>query len=348
MTPGEHRRLARAGPATAEANARYLRARHLLNQWDPEAARAALKSFHEALELDPSLARAWSGLAHAYTILAGLAAVPADEAYAQARTAAERALGLDHDLSEAHTALATALAYHFLDPREAEKHFVRAIELEPSNAAARGFYAEQLRNHGRFDEALIQIDAARELNPFSPSHEFEKGLILYVARRYDKAREQLQRLLDSGHGFHVAYFGMALVLVQQRRYDEALEALKTLDPEGQSPDARALRGYIYGTTGRRDKAEEMIASLAESLNDPERAFDPSPFHAAVIHVALGDLDRALDLLWELSEKRSWHAGLLKVEPMLDPLRGNPRFQKLLEEVGLRQPPPLLTPISRPR
>jgi serine/threonine-protein kinase len=348
ITPHERRRLAAARTERPAANALYLKARHLLNQWDRASATRAVECFRQALDLDPAFARAWSGLAHSYTVLAGLTALSAEEAYRQARTAAEKALDLDHELGEAHTALATALSYHYLDPRAAERHFRRAIDLDPSNAAARGFYAEQLRNQGRFDEALSQIHAAQELNPSSPAHEFEEGLILYVARRYEKASEHLQRLLNADHGFHVAYFGIALVMVQLERYDEALDALQALDPERQSPDARSLRGYIYAVTGRRAEAQEMLASLGESLDDPQRAFDVSPFHAAVIHVGLGDRERALDLLCELRTERSWHAGLLKVEPMLDPLRASPRFQTLLEEVGLHQPPPLLTPISRPR
>ncbi len=348
VSTDEERRMLGARSPEHDAYRCYLEARPMLDRWDREAANQAAVLFRRAVEADPAFAHAWSGLAHSLTKLAGLTALTPTEAYSQARAAAERALELNEELPEAHTALATALSYHYLEPRGAERHFQRAIELDPSHAAARGFYAELLRNQGRFTEALTQIKAAQELNPSSPAHAFEEGLILYVARRYDEAHARLRRLLDASTGFHVAHFGMALVLVQLGRFDEALAELQALDPDVQSPDARSLRGYIYARTGRRTEAETMIALLRESLSDFQRPFDPSPFHAAVILVGLGRFDEGLDLLWELHRERTWHAGLLKVEPMLDPLRTQPRFQRLLEALGLHQPPPLLTPISRPR
>jgi hypothetical protein len=92
----------------------------------------------------------------------------------------------------------------------------------------------------------------------------------------------------------------------------------------------------------------MLASLNESLNESSRALDVSQFHSAVIHIGLGEKDRALDLLWEAYRDRTWHVGLLKVEPLFDPVRSDPRFQALLEKVGLYQPPPRFTPLARPR
>lgn len=330
------------------ACAEYLRGRDLLGHPDRQAAAMSVAAFEAAVDAEPTWAPAWSGLARALSLSVGLAALPAGQAYPRAREAAETALRHDPSVAEAHAVLATVHAYHDLDPDAAERHFLKAIELDPSHAAAHGFYAEQLRNEGRFDEALLEVRTARRLNPLVPAHELEEGTILYVARRYDEALQTYQRLLEVNPGFQVAYFFIALVLTQQGRYEEALNALQVMDPLRTSPDALSLRGHIYAVTGRAEQARRMLASLAGALVDEERSLDPSPFHMAVVHVGLGEHERALELLREAHRRRSWQVGLIRVEPLLDPLRPHPGFSQLLEAVGLGQPPPRLTPMGRSR
>lgn len=207
---------------------------------------------------------------------------------------------------------------------------------------------ELLRNQGRFDEALAEVRTAQLLNPRLPAHELEEGIILYVARRYGQALERYDRLRETSPGFRMVHFFVALVQAQQGRYDDALQSLRILDPEGALPDSRALRGYVYALTGRHDEARAMIESLRASLDAPAAELDPSPFHAAVIHVALGEHDQALELLWEAFHQRNWQTALLGVEPMVDPLRAHLRFKALLESMGMHRAPEPLTPIARPR
>jgi serine/threonine-protein kinase len=327
---GERRRLDKQGTDNREAYASYQGGRRFLDKWDEASARKALVSFQQALDLDPGYALAWAGLANAYHVHAGLSILPADEAYPRVRAAAEKALALDEELSEAHSALGIALSYYYWDPSAAEEHFRRAIALDPNHAAAHGLYAEHLRNQGRFEEALAEIRAAQELDPLSSALEVEEGIVLYVARRYEEAIRHYEVLLDADPGHRYADFLKALATVQQGRYDEALATLKDWDPEGRTPDARSLRGYIYGSTGRPAEARAMLASLSQSSQE----LDVSPFHTAVIHIGLGEKERAIDLLWEAYRHRTWHVRLLKVEPLFDPLRSDPRFQALLEQVGL--------------
>jgi len=333
LRSAERGRLASRGTDNPEAYALYLKGRYFLEKWDEASARKALEHFRQALDRDPTYAHAWSGVAHAYGILAGLSVLPADEAYPRARAAAERALDIDEELAQAHQALALALSYHYWDPGSAERHFRRAIDLDPNHAEAHASYAEHLRNQGRFDEALTEIEVAQELDPLSSAHELEEGIILYLARRYDDAIRQYGRLLDVNPGYRYALFFVALAQVQQESYEEALATLEELDPDGGVPDVRGLQGYIYAITGRLAEAREVLASLSQSSQDP----GASAFLSAVIHIGLDEKDRALDLLWEAYRNRTWQMRLIKVEPLLDPVRSDPRFQALLSEVGLEEP-----------
>lgn len=342
------RRLTARGGGLPGSYGRYLEGLPLLGLRTEDGVRRGLRHFQALTSDDPRFARGWCALARAYQSLAGLLAMPPDEAYPLAREAAERALELDEDLAEAHAALALNLSYYHLDLAAAEQHFRRAIELAPSHAAARGFYGELLRNQGRFDEALAEVRAAQALNPRVPAHELEEGIILYVARRYEQALERYRLLSETSPGFHIVHFFIALVQAQQGRYGEALASLELLDPQRRLPDSRALRGYVYALTGRAAEAREVIASLRASLDAPTRELDPSPFHAAVIHVGLGEHGEALELLWEAFHQRTWQAALLGVEPMVDPLRPEPRFQALLEAMGMHRSPSPVTPIARRR
>jgi TolB-like protein/Tfp pilus assembly protein PilF len=344
----QYARLTNRGAHHPAAYVRYLAGLQFLDARVEPVAQEAVRHFEALTSAEPDSAHAWCGLAQAYQQMAALLAMPPGQAYSLAREAAERALALDGDIAEAHAVLALNLSYYQLDLREAEQHFQRALELAPSHAEARGFYAELLRNQGRFDEALAEVRAAQALNPRLPSHELEEGIIFYVARRYDQALERYDRLRETSPGFAIVHFFIALVQVQLRMYDDALNALKILDPQCALPDTRSLRGYVCALTGRQDEARELIASLKASLAATSRTLDPSPFHAAIIHVALGEYDDALELLWEAFRQRTWQAALLGVEPMVDPLRGDPRFQALLDAMGLQLSAPPVTPLARPR
>jgi tetratricopeptide (TPR) repeat protein len=325
----ERRQLAKRGTESAEAYTLYLRGRHFLEKQDEASVRRAMALFQQALDLDPTYAQAWTGLANVYYALAALSVLPTDEAYPPARAAATRALELDEELASAHEILATVLSYYYWNLPAAEEHFRRAIELEPGNPGAHGRYAEHLRNQGRFVESLREIRVAQDLDPLSREHQVGEGIILYLAGRHDEAIQVLDRLIDLNPEFRYPLFFTALVKVQQERYDEALADLQAMDPEARTPDSRSLRGFIYAATNRAADARMMIATLDATVQPVV-----SPFHAAVIHVGLGERERAIDLLWEAYRLRTWQVRLLKVEPLFDSLRSEPRFQALLEEIGL--------------
>jgi TolB-like protein/Tfp pilus assembly protein PilF/predicted Ser/Thr protein kinase len=329
--PGEAvRPLTRGETEDAGAYELYLRGRFLLSNLDAASFVRARDYFEQAVQRDPGFARAWSGLADAYDHLAGQSVLPSDEAYPRARAAAERALALDPELAEAHASLARALAWYFWDTEAAERHFRRAIELDPSDAAAHQGYAEYLRNLGRFDEALAEVQRAQELDPLTAYSHVERGIILYFAGRYDEALEQYQRLLHATPAANYTNIFIAMVHLQKGDHDTALASLQLMDSEERQPDALGVRGVVHARAGQPAEARRILARLDELA-----AQRPVPaFPRAAIHVHLGEHGRALDLLEQAVEERSWHVRMLKMEPIFAPLRPHPRFQALLQAVGL--------------
>jgi serine/threonine-protein kinase len=320
-------------PVNSEAYAEYQKGRHFLAKLNAEAFSQARHHFERSLDLDPAFASAWGGLSEAYIHLANMMVLSAREGYPRARAAAERALALDPEVAEAHASLAMALAMYYWDTNAAERHFRRAVELDPGSAGTRRMYAAHLRNLGRFDESLAQIRQAQVLDPFFAFAHIEEGITLYVARRNDEALQKLRQFLVVSPGDTHAYVFLAMVHSQLGQYPEALAALRLTDPQKKRPDAQTIRGVVYARMGRDHDARQTFETL-DKLRDEGRPV--TPFHKAAIHAALGEHDRALDLLEEAAEQPSWQMRLLKVTPTWDPLRQNPRFQALLTTVGLPQ------------
>lgn len=316
-----------------EAYAEYQKGRHFLAKLDAEATGEAREHFERSLDLDPSFAGAWGGLSEAFIQLTSLMVLPAREGYSRARAAAERALELDPELAEAHGGLAMVLSMYYWDTDAAERHFRRAVALDPGSARTRQKYAAHLRNLGRFEESLVQIRQAQRLDPFIAFAHIEEGITLYVARRNDEALQKFQQYLAVSPGDTHAYVFLAMVHSQLGQYEEALAALRVTDPQMTRPDAQTVRGVIYARIGRLDEARRMLETLDKLQNEGRPV---SAFHKAAIYAALGDHDHALDLLEQAAEQPTWQLRLLKVTPTWDPLRQHPRFQALLTKVGLPQ------------
>jgi len=320
-------RLSMAGTSNPDAYVLYLKGRHFLDKGSPESVTQARDYFQQALDLDPAFPQAWSGLGDAYGALGVFSPLPAADAYPRTKAAAERALQIDPDLPEAHVSLGTALSYYYWDFEAAARHFRRAIELNPSYADAHRFYAEYLRYQARFDEALAEARQAEELDPLSPGHQIEEGIILYLARRYEQAAVRFRRLLQANPNFTYTHFFLALVYVQQHQYARALAALDQVGAGQRPADVETLRAMIYAMTGRPAEARKGLEKL--HVLSPGQ---PSRWHPAMIHLALGEHDRALDLLEQVYRDRGWELRLLRVEPLFDPLRSNSRFAALVEKV----------------
>jgi serine/threonine-protein kinase len=326
VADAERRRLV-AGTSSPAAYQLYLKGRHFLAKADGPSAAQAKDFFEQALDLDTEFARAWSGLADAYHELGVREPLPAADVYPRARAAAEQALSIDPDLAEAHVSLGTALSFHYWEFDTAAEHYLRAIALNPSHADAHQYYAEYLRYRGRFDEALERAKQAEFLDPLSPQPQQEQAIILYLARRYDEAAALMRRLMDIHPRLVGGNFLLALVHVQKREFAEADAALDAIGAD-ESWHAATLRAVIHAAAGRPAQARAALGRLRALTPEPRTA----AWHLAMVHLALGEHERALDLLEQAYEARAWELRLLPVEPLFDPIRTHPRFIALANQV----------------
>jgi serine/threonine protein kinase/TolB-like protein/Tfp pilus assembly protein PilF len=316
----------------SEAYELYLKGRYQLNRLTDDGFRKGRDYFQDAIEKDPGYALAYAGLANAYNMLGGFNVLPPKEVYPKAREAATKALELDESLSEAHAALGDVAISYDWDFPAAEQRFRRALEINPSNSDAHkinGFYLSAM---GRFDEALKEMKHAQQLNPLSLELIAGIGEVLYVQRQYDQATDQYQRALEMDVNSGFAYWALGRTFTAKGRYNEAIETLqKSIPLSGDSPDERAELARTYALAGRRDEALKVLNELKQ-LSERKHV---SPTVIAAIYGALGDKDQAFAWLNKAFETRDFILVLLKVEPMFDPLRDDPRFTALMKRVGLQ-------------
>ena len=312
-----------------EAYELYLKGLHFFNQRTIPAFARAIGFLEQATARDPDYARAHALLADAYTLQIAWGGGPVEPAaLAKARAAALRALELDPNSAEAHTALALIVQNHDLDWKTAEREFKRAIELNPNYATAHHWYAEHLTCRGLFDEALRESNLALQLDPLSLIIATDRGWMFYYARQYDRAVEAFRFVLDRDSTFGRAHhiyetYRRNGMIAEMRAYAERYGRRPPSDPWG-----RLVHFYQDGDT------TQVRQAFAE-LQAYGRRHPVGPWAYAAGFMALGEEDSALAWL-ERSYATGTGGGLtsLKVEPAWDPLRGDPRFQSLLRRVGL--------------
>ena len=298
--------------------------------WNKRWLKQAIDYYQKATAEDPNYARAYAGLADCYALMGGYSGRPQNEFMPQARTAALRALELDGNLAEAHTALALIVQNYDYDWKTAEKEYRRAIELNPNYATAHHWYAEHLAWRGRFDEALSESERARQLDPLSLIIAVDNGAILYFSRQYEQAIQKLRAVEEMEPNFprvHIVVFAY----IERGMYAEALADTKNWYDPDSSPWFWSTLAYTYGRAGQQPEAQRALDRLLE-LNRHQQ-IDPSALIQA--YIGMGNKDKAINLL---ENAYSQHSTLttLKVDPIYDPLRSDPRFQDLLRRVGLAQ------------
>lgn len=335
LSPAEERSLTRGYTQNAEAYRLYLTGRYLSNNGTPEGLQRSISYFRQAVDLDPSFALGYAGMADAYTLLGttGPATMPPREAMPEARRAAQRALEIDAGLSEAHTSLAWVKYRFDWDWRGAEEEFKRALELNPSNAQARQWYSDYLLAMGRFDESLAEIKRARELDPLSIFINWNVGRVHYFERRYDEALAETLRTLEMNPNFSRTYLYLRELYLLKGRGDEALAAhLKLAALTGVSPERIAELKGTYDSGGWKAVWRKEIEW---ALEDSKRRY-VTPFNIAALYSRVGDKDRTLEWLGKSVEERDGTLVYLKVDQRWDFVRPDPRFADLLRKVGLPQ------------
>jgi TolB-like protein len=308
-----------------------LRGRFHTNERTPEGLRRAAICFQQAVAIDGSSALAYAGLADSYTMLADYGFVKPIEAMETAKAAAEKAITFDPNSAEGHTSLAWIRSHYDWQWDEAGRLYRRAIELNPGYAIARHWYAtDYLAMLERFDEAMPEIEIAMELDPLSMIIRECRGYILMLARRYDEAIEEYSDFLESDPSFYRAYTGLGRAYIQIGRYNDAIRMLQQGRLlAGSIPNILGALGQAYGLSGRREEALGLLAELNQLANS---RYAPS-MTSAIVHLGLGDFASALDCLEESAVRRDLQLGGIKAHPVYDPLRSEPRFQKLIRRVG---------------
>ena len=249
----------------------------------------------------------------------------------KAKEAAKRALEIDDTLPEAHSSLATVNWWYDWDWLAAERELRRAIELNPNYASGHEQYGRYLVSMGRFDEGIEENKRGVQLDPLSLRANANLGQSLYFSRRYAQAIEQLRKAIDMDPNFWVAHSDLGLAYEQKGQFPEAIAELqKAVLLEGAIPAPTALLGRAYAVSGKRAEAQKVLDELKERS---KRSYVP-PYNIAIIYTGLGEKDQALAWLEKAYAERSFYLTLLKVDPDLDSLRSDPRFQDLARRVGL--------------
>jgi tetratricopeptide (TPR) repeat protein len=246
------------------------------------------------------------------------------ETIPKAREAATKALLLDDDLSEAHVSLAIILYAVDYDFARAENEFESAIELNPKNAAAYGNYGQMLMGLGRFEESLAMHQRALELEPLSLPVNRSFGMLLYHSRKYEEAEQQLQKTVDLDPSFMLGHYAYSTALRLRGKHAEAAESFaRGLESVGNREAAQRAR-QSFAADGW--KGFERFRSKDAPMNRPR-------YLVATSYAELGENDRAFEALSQAIERRESFVTLIKVDPLLDPLRADPRFQELIKKVG---------------
>lgn len=289
------------------------------------AAGRALTYFDLAVEKDPACAQAYVAQAQAYAGFPSWPGVPPTERFAKVKAAATKAIELQENLAPAHLLLGLA-EFNIGQWAPAEKEFKRAIQLAPSDAPAHASYARYLAAMGRFDEAIAEMEQARKLAG-TPRFNLAAGEIYYWARRYDRAIELIRPAVDASP---IGNFLLGWAYVGKSEWKEAIRAFEKELPLADR-DAGALMSlaYAYAAAGRRSEVPKLLEEAKEKKN---RMYVPV-YRIAAVYVALGDKDQAIDWLEKAYHDDFGWMVWLKVDPVMDPLRSDPRFQDLLRRMN---------------
>jgi len=312
----------------------YLKGRFAWNQRTGASLHQAASWFGQAVARDSGFTRAWAGLADSYLLLPAYTGERQEDAWARARDAARRALAADPALADAHTSMAYGTMLYEWDWAGAEASFRRAIAANPNYPTAHHWYADFLTGRGRLDEALEQMQEARRLEPLSLIINAELAWVYYVMQRPAEAEAQIRQTLQLDPNFSHAYFIQGMILIQQRRPREAVASLeKAVQLGGVANHVSSALGAAYAAAGDSTAARRILGDFERRAS---REY-VSSFSIAVIHTALGERRQAID--WLLRGIRTRDNLLTEnfFDPLLDPLRSDPRYPEVLAGMGLSAP-----------
>ena len=315
------------GTTNDEADRLYRQAANLSERRNRENIPVAMDYLNQSLALDPSFALAWGAKAHLLRAMADYPGADQTQLYEGSMEALEKALAIDPNLSEAYSALCLNKFRYEYDSAAAESACIRAIKLNPDSSIGHKVYATFLYSHGRFDESIVEIRRALDLQPLALEHQQTYALALYYARRYKEEEAEWKRLIELNptHGF--IYTRLFINLTQQGKDDKAFDYLiKKLRVDHADNETIERFRTAYAASAWRGVTIERI-------KHPENESFTGPFDVACLYATVGDIDQAFEYLEKAYRERSYRIAVLQVEPQLDPLRNDSRYADLVLRVN---------------
>ena len=331
LTGSEKQMIAAQATNDTTAYELYHRGTSLWERRSGDNIPKAIAFYEQAIAHDPNYALAYAGLANAYALLPYYTSTPRHDANPKAKEAARKAIGLDPNLAEAHTALAKMLFFDEIDLAGSLREYQRAIELKPNDATARHWFgSDVLAGLGRFKEAIAECRRAVELDPLSPIINTDLGATLYLARRSDDAIAQLRKTLEIDPTFVNAHYYLGLVFQQKGDLPGAIAQYeKAKQLSGDDPFVLSLGAAAKAKAGDNRAALQTLTDF-DKISQHREVF---AYWRALLYVGLNKREEAIRWLEQGFEDRDGsNIGWIKVDPLLDPLRGNPRFEALVQKV----------------
>jgi len=333
LKPGYRHLLSSARPRPPAAYDAYLKAHYVFKNFTDEGLWKARHYWKKAVYEDPNYAKAYAGLAESYNMLGVTGVLPATEALAQSREAATKALEIDDSLSEAHASLGFTYMLEW-DWASAGREFKRALQLDPNLITGNlCHYIEYLMAVGRSAEAITEVERAQEIQPLSLFLGLVLGWAYYANQYYDQAVRQHQKVLAIDPNFAFGHWCLGMDYSQKRKFKLAIEECRKARLLGGTRNVLSALGYAYAMAGDKERAHQVLKELKGLV----RTTYAPPYSFATIYAGLGEKDAAFDWLGRACDVHD--AGLIwiKWDPQLENLRTDPRYQNLLNRVGLHSP-----------
>jgi len=334
LTGEGEQKLAKKYTDNSDAYQLYLKGTFHYSKRTEEDLVKSVDYFQQAIKLDPQFALAYVGIAQTYSTMTSYSYISTKDGFSQAKTAAQKALEIDPSLADAHSVLAQTLATYDWNWTEAEREFKRALELNPNVAYIHYEYGlSYLIPMKRTDEGIKEIKRALELEPLSiPMNANLAGAYMY-ARQNDAALEQAKKTFDLDPTHVTARVWLANIYLSRGMYSETVALVEgTLKTHPSDLYSLFDASYAYAKMGRRSEAEAGLTKLRQL----EKTEPVDAYNFATIYVGLGDKERAFEELERNFQERGFYMSYLQVDPLLDPLRDDPRFISLMKRVGLTQ------------
>jgi TolB-like protein/DNA-binding winged helix-turn-helix (wHTH) protein/Tfp pilus assembly protein PilF len=332
VTPAEESHRASTRRVNPDAYEAYLKGRFFIEKRTTTGFNRAVDYFQQAVRIDPRFAEAYAGLARAYNALGTYGILRPNECFPKAREAADKALQLDDTLSEAYTARGFTWTMYERDWSAAEQDFRRAIVLSPNDADAHHGYSEHLTNVGRAEGAISEMERARELDPLSLPINATLGRTYRDARRNQEADVQCRKTLELDPDFAMGHWCLGVTDVAEKRYTDAVTEMQRANTLGAAPLYTWGLGYAYAVSGDRTRAKTIVDALEKR---PGNAYMPA-YYIASIYGALDEKDLAFTWLQRAYAQRDPQITYLLLDPFMDPLRSDPRYDALVRQVGFPQ------------